>query len=124
MAPHTLLPSPGVQGCETEAHASVPAIVLLGGLRQGQTQPQIIVLQLPADLPGISLALSLHAPTQEVRRTIVPSAQAYPLDKLIAAVDKYQLLTRQRVSSSLPRAFVSCCAHSRWQQPGGRPGPA
>lgn len=55
------------------------------------------MLQLPADLPGISLALSLHAPTQEVRRTIVPSAQAYPLDKLITAVDKYQLLTRQRI---------------------------
>ena len=73
------------------------------------------MLQLPADLPGISLALSLHAPTQEVRRTIVPSAQAYPLDKLIAAVDKYQLLTRQRVSSSLYGACVSCFAHSLWQ---------
>ncbi len=74
------------------------------------------MLQLPADLPGISLALSLHAPSQEVRRTIVPSAQAYPLDKLIAAVDKYQLLTRQRVSTSLRGAFVSCIAHTLWQQ--------
>ncbi len=33
---------------------------------------------------GISLALSLHAPTQELRATIVPSARAYPLEKLMA----------------------------------------
>jgi hypothetical protein len=34
-------------------------------------------------LQGISLALSLHAPTQELRLTIVPSARAYPLEKLM-----------------------------------------
>ena len=29
------------------------------------------------ELPGVSLALSLHAPTQELRSSIVPSAKAY-----------------------------------------------
>ena len=55
------------------------------------------MLQMMTDLPGVSLALSLHAPTQELRKTIVPSAKAYPLDKLMAAVDKYQMQTRQKV---------------------------
>ncbi|DBA73554.1 hypothetical protein WJX79_010357 [Trebouxia sp. C0005] len=55
------------------------------------------MLQMMEDLPGVSLALSLHAPTQELRKTIVPSAKSYPLEKLMAAVDKYQMQTRQKV---------------------------
>jgi adenine C2-methylase RlmN of 23S rRNA A2503 and tRNA A37 len=34
----------------------------------------------------VMLALSLHAPTQELRTRIVPSARAFPLDKLMPAV--------------------------------------
>jgi hypothetical protein len=48
-------------------------------------------------LQGVSLALSLHAPTQELRRTIVPSARAYPLHKLMDAVAEYQSASQQRV---------------------------
>ncbi|PSC70785.1 radical SAM domain-containing [Micractinium conductrix] len=48
------------------------------------------LLQMADDMPGVSLALSLHAPTQELRQTIVPSAKAFKLDKLMAAVDTYQ----------------------------------
>ena len=55
------------------------------------------ILSLPDDLPGVSLALSLHAPTQELRQTIVPSAKAYKLDKLLADVDVYQQRTKQKV---------------------------
>lgn len=55
------------------------------------------ILQMIDDLPGVSLALSLHAPTQDLRKTIVPSAKAYPLDKLMAAIDRYQMQTRQKV---------------------------
>lgn len=55
------------------------------------------VRQLANDLPGISLALSLHAPTQELRARIVPSARAYPLDRLMTAIDEYQSSTAQRV---------------------------
>jgi adenine C2-methylase RlmN of 23S rRNA A2503 and tRNA A37 len=55
------------------------------------------IASLAADLPGVSLALSLHAPNQALRQTIVPSAKAYKLDKLIAAMDAYQASTKQRV---------------------------
>lgn len=41
------------------------------------------------DLPGISLALSLHAPNQELRQQIIPTASAYPLDKIMEAVQDY-----------------------------------
>ena len=64
------------------------------------------MLQMVTDLPGVSLALSLHAPTQELRKTIVPSAKAYPLGKLMAAVDKYQMQTRQKVNTPVP--LLSC----------------
>jgi adenine C2-methylase RlmN of 23S rRNA A2503 and tRNA A37 len=50
-----------------------------------------------ADMPGVSLALSLHAPNQELRKRIVPSARAYPLNKLLAAVDGYIAASGQRV---------------------------
>lgn len=52
---------------------------------------------LARDLPGVSLALSLHAPNQQLRRLIVPSAQAFKLDKLMAAVDAYMSATGNRV---------------------------
>jgi hypothetical protein len=45
----------------------------------------------------VSLALSLHAPTQELRQQIVPSARAYKLDKLMAAVDDYMARSGQKV---------------------------
>eukprot|EP00198_Chlamydomonas_reinhardtii_P000691 XP_001690026.1 predicted protein [Chlamydomonas reinhardtii] len=55
------------------------------------------IKQLAEDLPGVSLALSLHAPTQELRLQIVPSARAYKLDKLMEAVRSYQANSSQRV---------------------------
>ena len=55
------------------------------------------IIQLASDLPGISLALSLHAPNQELRRQIVPSARAYKLEKLMAAIDTYQEATKKKV---------------------------
>jgi hypothetical protein len=55
------------------------------------------IRSLARDLPGVSLALSLHAPTQELRQRIVPSARAWPLDRLLAAVEHYQRESGQRV---------------------------
>lgn len=55
------------------------------------------IADLARDLPGVSLALSLHAPTQAGRARIVPSARAYPLPKIMAAIDAYQAATGQRV---------------------------
>lgn len=54
------------------------------------------ILSMPDDLPGLSLALSLHAPTQQLRETIVPSAKAYKLDKLMQAIASYQQRTQQK----------------------------
>jgi adenine C2-methylase RlmN of 23S rRNA A2503 and tRNA A37 len=42
------------------------------------------------DLPGVRLALSLHAPTQDVRHSVVPSASTWPLEKLLSAACIYE----------------------------------
>ena len=44
---------------------------------------------LTRDAPGTCLALSLHAPTQELRQKIVPTAVAYKLDELMRVLDEY-----------------------------------
>ncbi len=44
------------------------------------------------------LAVSLHAPTQELRAGIMPKAARWPLDKLIATLESYPLKTRERVT--------------------------
>ncbi|KAL1511729.1 hypothetical protein AB1Y20_005017 [Prymnesium parvum] len=43
--------------------------------------------ELARDHPEVSLALSLHAPDQKLRRALLPSARQYPLDDLLASVD-------------------------------------
>jgi len=49
------------------------------------------------ELPGVSLALSLHAPNQALRQQIVPSAKAYPLPRLMSAVAEYQAASGRKV---------------------------
>lgn len=53
--------------------------------------------QLAEDLPGVSLAFSLHAPTQELRQQIVPSARAFKLDYVVSSLKDYIQRTKQRV---------------------------
>ncbi len=53
--------------------------------------------QLNRDLPGVQIALSLHAPTQETRVRLVPSAKAWPLEKLMEAVDQILAVEGRRV---------------------------
>ncbi|MBF0481400.1 MAG: 23S rRNA (adenine(2503)-C(2))-methyltransferase RlmN [Desulfovibrionaceae bacterium] len=46
-----------------------------------------------------ALAVSLHAPTQELRREIMPrAAEAWPLPELIAALRAYPLKARDRIT--------------------------
>jgi 23S rRNA (adenine2503-C2)-methyltransferase len=46
-----------------------------------------------------SLAISLHAPTQELRERIMPAAaRATPLPELMACLDAYPLKPRQRIT--------------------------
>ena len=54
-------------------------------------------MKLGRDLPEVNLAFSLHAPTQEVRLTLVPSARVYTLDRLMAALKEYQSLTTKAI---------------------------
>ena len=60
------------------------------------------------DLPGVSLAVSLHAPNQELRQSIVPSARAYPLPKLMAALETY--LDRSKQQKVI--CTIACSRHA------------
>ena len=50
------------------------------------------------DFPQASLAISLHAPNDEIRKTIMPVAKAYRMEDLIAACDAYVEKTNRRVT--------------------------
>eukprot|EP00210_Caulerpa_lentillifera_P002048 g1963.t1 len=52
---------------------------------------------LAEDLPGVSLAFSLHAPTQELRQQIVPSARPFKLGTVVESLKDYIVKTKQRV---------------------------
>ncbi|GAU08566.1 50S rRNA methyltransferase [Desulfoplanes formicivorans] len=48
---------------------------------------------------GLALpAISLHAPTQELRKQIMPGAARLPLDELMALLESYPLQPRERVT--------------------------
>ncbi|PKI39751.1 hypothetical protein CRG98_039796 [Punica granatum] len=49
------------------------------------------------DLPGLNLAVSLHAPVQEIRCQIMPAARAFPLEKLMNALQVYQNNSKQKI---------------------------
>ncbi|CEG35510.1 23s rrna methyltransferase [Plasmopara halstedii] len=55
------------------------------------------IRQLSHDAPLVRLALSLHAPTQEMRSQIVPTSTAYPLDKLMTAIDEHLAMKEGRL---------------------------
>jgi 23S rRNA (adenine2503-C2)-methyltransferase len=46
----------------------------------------------------IGLAVSLHAPNDELRNQLVPVNKAYPVDDLLAAVERYIAKTKRRVT--------------------------
>jgi len=47
---------------------------------------------------GINLAISLHAPTNELRSRLMPVNKAYPLEEVIKAVDYYFNKTGRRIT--------------------------
>lgn len=49
------------------------------------------IRKLTKELPEVSLALSLHAPNQDARTSIVPTATRYPIDHLIDALDDHMM---------------------------------
>jgi 23S rRNA (adenine2503-C2)-methyltransferase len=56
------------------------------------------ILQLARDWPEVNLALSLHAPSDDLRNFLVPLNRTYPLKEVLAAVREYLRLTRRRVT--------------------------
>lgn len=48
--------------------------------------------------PQVTLAISLHAPDDEVRRELLPVARKYPLDELMKAADYYVKKTGRRIT--------------------------
>ncbi|KQK23056.1 hypothetical protein BRADI_1g71000v3 [Brachypodium distachyon] len=69
------------------------------------------------DLPNINLAVSLHAPDQDIRCQIMPAARAFPLGKLMNALQSYQnerqfllstlCLMGLTIRSSMPTSLVN-----------------
>ena len=49
------------------------------------------IRKLTEDLPEVNLAVSLHAPNQDMRTSIVPSAKRYPIEELIDALDNHMM---------------------------------
>jgi 23S rRNA (adenine2503-C2)-methyltransferase len=49
------------------------------------------------DHPQVSLAISLHAPNDEARKSIMPVDNTYPLDVLMKALDEYVEKTNKRI---------------------------
>ena len=64
--------------------------------------------RLTTELPKVKLALSLHAPNQELRLKIVPSASAHKIEKLMEAIDhhiEYNTAGRERTKEGYDRHF-------------------
>ncbi|GMN37890.1 hypothetical protein TIFTF001_007180 [Ficus carica] len=53
--------------------------------------------KLHSDLPGLNLAVSLHAPVQDIRCQIMPAARAFPLAKLMDSLQEYQKKSQQKI---------------------------
>ena len=56
------------------------------------------IRELAARYLQITLAVSLHAPNDELRREMMPVARAYPLPELLAACKEYGDVTHRRVT--------------------------
>ena len=49
------------------------------------------------DFPQTSLAVSLHAPNDEIRKSIMPVDHTYDLNTLMASLDEYTDKTNKRI---------------------------
>lgn len=55
------------------------------------------ILRLAGERPAVNLAVSLHAPNDELRNALVPIGRKYPLAALMAACDGYTSRTGRRI---------------------------
>ena len=56
------------------------------------------ILELAEKKLQLTLSVSLHAPTDEIRNTIMPVNKAYPVEKLMEACRTYYKMTNRRIS--------------------------
>jgi len=49
------------------------------------------------DFPQTSLAISLHAPNDEIRKSIMPVDHTYDLEKLMSSLQRYTEKTNKRI---------------------------
>ena len=56
------------------------------------------IYEFTEDLKGVNLAISLHAPNDEIRNKIMPISKAYKLDELMKAIKHYIKVTNRRVT--------------------------
>lgn len=56
------------------------------------------ILALSKDAPRVKLAISLHAPNDEIRRKLIPIAKLYTIEEIIDATYRYYLTTKRRVT--------------------------
>jgi 23S rRNA (adenine2503-C2)-methyltransferase len=49
-------------------------------------------------LPKVNLALSLHSPFNEIRKTLIPITGQFPLEDIFSALDQVELMKRQFVT--------------------------
>ena len=56
------------------------------------------ILELAEKKLQLTLSVSLHAPTDEIRNTIMPVNKAYPVEQLMEACRQYYKITNRRIS--------------------------
>ena len=56
------------------------------------------IVQFASDCPQVTLAVSLHAPTDTLRSELIPWANKYPLKELFSAIAEYYDLTHREVT--------------------------
>ncbi len=85
----------------------VKAIRVMNDPKKGAKGARHITVSTSGLIPGIEkladeklqikLAISLHAPTDTLRSEIMPINKAYPLNKLMAALDRFTARTNKRI---------------------------
>ncbi|MHB8806385.1 MAG: 23S rRNA (adenine(2503)-C(2))-methyltransferase RlmN [Anaerolineaceae bacterium] len=56
------------------------------------------IIQFAHDFSQVNLAVSLHAPTNEQRTTLIPINKKFPIEEIISAVKEYISMTNRRVT--------------------------
>jgi 23S rRNA (adenine2503-C2)-methyltransferase len=71
------------------------------------------IVRLASEDVKVKLAISLHAPDEETRRRIIPTAHAHSIDSILEAAREYQAHTGRRVTFEY--AMLSGVNDAAWQ---------